>query len=86
MNLILDKNFLINKIYDLKEEKLGTNYISFKILENDNEFNILFDNKTFDLLGWQTKDIYQNISVTNLFSIRLNQQVRNDLFNLPTQN
>jgi outer membrane lipoprotein-sorting protein len=86
LNLILDKNFLINKIYDLKEEKLGTNYISFKILENDNEFNILFDNKTFDLLGWQTKDIYQNISVTNLFSIRLNQQVRNDLFNLPTQN
>ena len=40
LNLILDKNFLINKIYDLKEEKLNTTHINFKIIENDNEFNI----------------------------------------------
>ena len=86
LNLILDKNFLINKIYDSKEEKLDTTYISFKILENDNEFNIFFDKETFNLIGWQTKDIYQNINVTHLFSIRLNQQVRKDLFKLPTQN
>jgi len=84
--LILDKNFLIDKIYDLSEEKLSTTYINFKILENDNEFNIFFDNETFNLIGWQTKDIYQNVNVTYLSSIKVNQQVDKDLFKLPIQN
>jgi outer membrane lipoprotein-sorting protein len=86
LNLILDKNFLIDKINDLSEEKLSTTYINFKILENDNEFNIFFDNETFNLIGWQTKDIYQNINVTYLSSIEVNQQVDKDLFKLPIQN
>ena len=86
LNLILDKKFLINKIHDLKEERLNTSYINFKILENDNEFNIFFDNETFNLIGWQTKDIYQNVNVTYLSSIEVNQQVDKDLFKLPIQN
>ena len=86
LNLILDKNFLISRIHDLKQERLNTSYINFKILENDNEFNIFFDNETFNLIGWQTKDIYQNVNVTHLSSIEVNQQVDKDLFKLPMQN
>jgi outer membrane lipoprotein-sorting protein len=86
LNLILDKKFLINRIHNLKEERLNTSYINFKILENDNEFNIFFDNETFNLIGWQTKDIYQNVNVTYLSSIEVNQQVDKDLFKLPLQN
>ena len=86
LNLILDKNFLISRIQDLKEERLNISYINFKILENDNEFNIFFDNKTFNLIGWQTEDIYQNINVTLLYSIQVNQEVDKNLFKLPTQN
>ena len=36
---------------------------------------IFFLIKTFNLIGWQTKDIYQNINVTYLSSIQVNQQV-----------
>ena len=86
LNLILDKNFLISRIHDLKQERLNTSYINFKILENDNEFNIFFDNETFNLIGWQTKDMYQNVNVTYLSSIEVNQQVDKDLFKLPLQN
>jgi outer membrane lipoprotein-sorting protein len=86
LNLILDKNFLIKKIYNLKEEKLDKNYINFVIKENDHEINIFFDEKTFNLIGWQTIDIYQNINVTYLSSILINQQIETDLFKLPTQN
>ena len=85
LNLILDKNFLIKRIQNLKE-KLSETYINFEIVENDSEINIFFDNKTFNLVGWQTKDIYQNINVTYLSSIRVNQQVDKNLFKLPTQN
>ena len=86
LNLILDKNFLIKKIYNLEEKKLDKTYINFSIVENDNEINIFFDNKTFNLIGWQTKDIYQNVNVTYLSSIQLNQKVDKKLFKLPTQN
>ena len=86
LNLILDKNFLIKKIGNLIEKKLDKTYINFKILENDSEIDILFDNKTFNLVGWQTKDIYQNVNVTYLSSIQINQQIDKNLFQLPRQN
>ena len=86
LNLILDKNFLIKKIGNLKEKILDKTHINFEIIENDSEINIFFDNKTFNLVGWQTKDIYQNINVTYLSSIKINQKVDNNLFKLPTQN
>ena len=86
LNLILDKNFLIKNLYNLEEKKLDKNYINFSIVENDNEINIFFDYRTFNLIGWQTKDIYQNVTVTSLSSIQLNQQVDKKLFKLPTQN
>ncbi|MDC0179230.1 outer-membrane lipoprotein carrier protein LolA [Candidatus Pelagibacter sp.] len=86
LNLILDKNFLIKKISNLKEQLLDKTNINFEIVENNNEINIFFDNQTFNLIGWQTKDIYQNVNVTLLYSIQLNQQIDKDLFKLPTQN
>ena len=86
LNLILDKNFLIKKIYDLEENILDKNYINFVIKENDHEINVFFDYKTFNLIGWQTIDIYQNINVTYLSSILINQQIKTNLFKLPAQN
>ena len=86
LNLILDKKFLIKSVDNLKEEKIDKTRISFEIEENDNEINIFFDNKTFNLIGWQTKDIYQNLNVTYLSSIEVNQQVDKNLFKLPIQN
>ena len=86
LNLILDKNFLIKKIYYLEENILDKNYINFVIKENDHKINVFFDDKTFNLIGWQTVDIYQNINVTYLSSILINQQIKTNLFKLPTQN
>ena len=86
LNLILDKDFLIKKIYNLKEKILDESYINFLIIEDDKEIYIFFDNETFNLIGWQTKDIYQNINVTYLSSIEINQQIEKNLFKLPAQN
>jgi outer membrane lipoprotein-sorting protein len=86
LNLILDKNFLIKKIYNLKEKIFNKNYINFIIKENDHEINLFFDEKTFNLIGWQTVDIYQNINVTYLSSVLVNQKIEPNLFKLPTKN
>ena len=86
LNLILDKKFLINKIYDLEERIIDKSYINYTIIENNNEINIFFDNQTFNLIGWQTKDIYQNLNITFLSSIKINQIIAKNLFKLPSQN
>ena len=86
LDLILDKNYLIKKINDLNAKIIDQAFINYTIIENNNEINVFFDNKTFDLIGWQTKDIYQNLSITLLSSIQINQKISNNLFKLPLQN
>ena len=86
LNLILDKNFLIKKIYDLKERIVDNNLVNFKIIERDNEINIFFDKQTYDLVGWQNTDIYQNFNITFLSSIRKNRVLSKNLFKIPIQN
>ena len=86
LNLILDRNFLIQKIENLKEKTFVKTFINFEIVEKENEIKIFFDKENFDLIGWQTKDIYQNINITYLSSIKKNQKVNKDLFKIPAQN
>jgi len=84
--LILDKNFLIDKIYQLNERIVDKNLINFKILEKDTEINIFFDRKNYDLIGWQNRDIYQNFNITFISSIRKNRIISKNLFKIPSQN
>ena len=86
LNLILDKKFLIKKINNSAKKIMNNSYINYRIIENDNEINVFFDKKTYNLIGWQTKDIYQNTNVTFLSSIQVNQNIKKDLFKLPSQN
>jgi len=86
LNYILDKNFLIKEIRDLKERVIDNKFVNFKFFEEDFEVNIFFDYKTLNLIGWQTKDIYQNLSITFLDSVKRNQKLNSNLFNLPQQN
>jgi len=86
LNLILDKNFLIDKIYDLEERIVDNSLINFTIKEGDNEINIFFNKQTYDLVGWQNTDIYQNFNITFFSSIRKNRVLSKNLFKIPTQN
>ena len=86
LNLILDKKYLINKIKVLQGRNVNKNFINFKFSENDTEINVFFDKKTFNLIGWQTKDIYQNLSITYLYAISKNRLIEKNLFKLPKQN
>jgi outer membrane lipoprotein-sorting protein len=86
LNLILDKNFLINKIYDLGERIIDDSLVNFTIFDGNNEINIFFDKQTYDLVGWQNTDIYQNFNITFLSSIRKNRVLSKNLFKIPIQN
>jgi outer membrane lipoprotein-sorting protein len=84
LNLILDKNYLINKIYNYEERVINNSFINYKINENGSEINIFFDNDSFNLIGWQTKDIYQNLNITFLSSVKKNETINKNIFKLPS--
>jgi len=86
LEFLLDKEYLISKIEDLEPRDINNKYLNFKIFENDNEINIFFDKKDLNLIGWQTEDIYQNLSITYISSVKKNQQIDNKIFNLPKNN
>jgi len=86
LELILDKNFLINQIKNLESRVVDNKYINFTIINNNNEINIFFDKKTLNLIGWQTEDIYQNLVITYIYKIKYNQKIDKNLFKLPEMN
>ena len=86
LETILDKEYLLKKITNLDQRDMGDDFINFNFIENENEINLFFDKKTYNLIGWQTVDIYQNVSITYLSSIKRNQKLEKELFKLPQQN
>ena len=86
LNLILDKDFLLQKISFMEEKLINEEFINYKFVEDNNEINIFFSRKNYNLIGWQTIDIYQNLNNTYLSSITKNQKLRKNLFKLPAQN
>ena len=86
LNLILDKNYLIDKISELEEKIVDSNLVNYTINDKDNKISIYFDNNTYDLIGWQNTDIYQNFNITFLSSIRKNRVLSKNVFKIPTQN
>jgi outer membrane lipoprotein-sorting protein len=83
LNYLLDKNYLISKINDLEARDVDNKYLNFTILENNNEINIFFDKKTSKIVGWQTQDIYQNLVITFISSVKINKKINDDIFILP---
>ena len=86
LNFILDKDFLINKINILEERIIDQSFINYTIKENNIEINVFFNKETYDLIGWQNTDAYQNFNITFLSSIRKNRIISKKIFRLPTQN
>jgi len=86
LNYILDKKFLIDEIKSTKERIVDGKFINFKILKEENVINIFFDNKNFNLIGWQTIDVYQNLNITYIHSLKINQILERNTFVLPKQN
>ena len=83
---LLDKEYLISKIKMIKPREIDGKYLNFSILENNNEINLFFDKKNLNLVGWQTEDIYQNLTVTFISSVVINKNINNKIFILPNNN
>ena len=86
LEFLLDKDYIISKMRDLEPREINNKYLNFKILENNNVINVFFDKKDLSLVGWQIEDIYQNLAVTFISSVKINQKIDNKIFILPKNN
>ena len=86
LNFLLDKDYLIKKMKILEPREIDGKYLNFKFLENDNEINVFFDKESLNLIGWQTEDVYQNLVITFISSLKINIKIKEKIFVLPKQN
>ena len=83
---LLDKEYLISKMNTLESKIINNEYLNFTFFENNNKIDIFFDKESLYLVGWQIKDIYQNLTLTLISSVKINQKINNKIFILPRSN
>jgi outer membrane lipoprotein-sorting protein len=86
LQFLLDKDYLISQIKTLKPKTVNNKYLNFKLLQKESEINIFFNKNNLQLVGWQTQDIYQNLSITYISNIEVNKKIDNRKFILPENN
>lgn len=83
MELILNKNYLIEQMQKLDGKIIDDKYFTFSLENKNNKINIFFDKNSYDLMGWQTEDIYQNLVITFIYNIEKNKNIDQKFFRLP---
>ena len=86
LEYILDKEYLIKEIKKINPRIIDDKYINFTLINQDNKINIFFNKEDLNLIGWQTEDIYQNLVITFISNIRINQKIDKNIFKLPKMN
>ena len=84
-NLILDKEFLLDQIQKTSGN-IVDDHIEFKINNKNILIDIFFNKKNYDIMGWRTKDMYNNSVTTSIFNLKYNIKIDDKNFNLPETN
>ena len=80
--IILDKEFLIEKIKFSEIKILDKNMSSILLKENNLDFEIFFNSINFNIIGWNTIDVYQNVVNFKIFNLKKNITISNKIFRI----
>ena len=80
LNFILDKKFLISKMNEAENDKNYPFYYVFNFEYENNLIKVFFDKESLDWMGWETKDIYQNLIQNFLSEININIKFKEKKF------
>ena len=86
LNILLNKDYIIKEMEKIDGKVVNEKYYNFLLKQSENEINIFFDINSYDLIGWQTEDIYQNLVVTYIYNIEKNNVIKKKYFQLPPLN
>tara|TARA_B100002051_G_scaffold234975_1_gene235152 strand:+ start:323 stop:877 length:555 start_codon:yes stop_codon:yes gene_type:complete len=82
LDLILDKKFIISKMYKFKKDSNYPFYYVFDLNYKNNLIKVFFNKNDLNLIGWETIDVYQNIVQTFISNIEKNIYINNNIFNV----
>jgi len=82
LNYVLDKKYIIEEIKNLEPQVTDNGNIKFSVTREDDSFIFFFNSKTFDLVGWKTIDIYQNVVIFEINNVQKNIDIDKKLFKL----
>ena len=83
LEYILDKDFILERIKSQKEQLIDEKFYLFSMIEKNQKINIFFEKEDLRLIGWQTEDLYQNLTVTFIYDLKINSDVDKKIFKLP---
>ena len=86
LNILLNKNYIIKQMEKIDGKLVNDKYFNFLLKNSGSEINIFFDKKSYELIGWQTEDVYQNLVVTYIYNIKKNKNIKKKYFQLPPLN
>ena len=86
VNLILDKEFIVDIIAITEPNKIDNLNIEFKIAIDEKKYIIIiFDKNTFYLKGWRTSDIYNDDVNFHIKDLEINTNINKNIFIIPNE-
>ena len=82
LELLLNKEYLIEKIKEVNTETELTDKYLFEFNFQNNSLFVYFDKINFSLMGWKTTDIYQNKVETIISNVQTNLIIEEKIFNI----
>ena len=82
LNFILDKELLISKVSSIKADKDYPFYHVLNFEYENNLVKVFFNKESLNLIGWEIKDIYQNLIQTFISDIKINIFIDENIFSL----
>lgn len=83
--LILDKSAIEEVIKNHKPEKSNDSTLKYEIINNKKKINIFFDLKNFNIIGWNSTDIYENNIDFYISDINENINIDDKIFYIPKE-
>ena len=69
-------------MYQFKKDSNYPFYYVFDLNYKNNSIKVFFNKNDLNLIGWETKDVYQNVVQTFISDIKKNIYINNNIFNI----
>mgnify|MGYP003345697514 CR=1 FL=1 len=80
LNVILDKEFIIQKMEESENTSTDINFALFKFEHEQSLVSIYFNKKDLNIVGWTTTDVYQNKVETIISNLEKNLDIDLNIF------
>ena len=84
--IILEKNKILNLLKKNKPVSINASTVEYKLTQKGSGIlKIFFDTNSFNLKGWETKDVYSNNVSFIINNLKTNNQIVDDFFKIPRE-